>query len=119
MAQLERARFDHVGIVTTEQQSSESWVEPSRVWVTNPREHPYHVEFLRFEPDTPVTGPLRTDPHVAYRVDDLEQAIAGHEVVLAPFDPSGQGFARVAFVSAGGALVEFIEYADPAEEGWF
>jgi len=119
VAQFERARFDHVGIVTTEQQPSESWVEPSRVWVTNPREHPYNVEFLRFEPDTPVTGPLRTEPHVAYRVDDLEQAIAGHEVVLGPFDPSGYGFARVAFVNADGALVEFLQYADPAEEGWF
>lgn len=66
-----------------------------------------------------MTGPLRTEPHVAYRVDDLEQAIAGHEVVLGPFDPSGYGFARVAFVNADGALVEFLEYADPAEEGWF
>lgn len=118
MAQFERARFDHVGIVTTEQQPSESWVEPSRVWVTNPASIRTTSSSCA-EPDTPVTGPLRTEPHVAYRVDDLEQAIAGHEVVLGPFDPSGYGFARVAFVNADGALVEFLEYADPAEEGWF
>ena len=59
---------------------------PRACWVTNPRAHPFHVEYLRFEPDSPVDGPVRHDPHVAYRVDDVDAAIAGHEVVLAPFD---------------------------------
>jgi hypothetical protein len=119
VAQFDRAKFDHMGIVTTEKQPKESWVESTRVWVTSPREHPYNIEFIRFEPDTPVTGLLRTEPHVAYRVDDLEQAMEGHDVVLEPFDASGTGFVRVAFVNVGGALVELMEYANPDEEGWF
>ena len=119
MAQFDRSRFDHVGIVTDVQQPAESWVEATRVWVTSPRAHSHNVEFLRFEHDSPVTGPLRTQPHVAYRVDDLEAALEGHEVLLEPFDASGTGFCRVAFVNADGAIVEFIEYADPNEEGWF
>jgi hypothetical protein len=116
--QFDRSRFDHIGIVTTERQPDESWVEATRVWVTSPRDHPFNVEFLRFEPDTPVTGPLRTDPHVAYRVTDLDQAIEDHEVVLGPFEV-GDGFVRVAFVRVGSALVEFMQYGNPAEEGWF
>jgi hypothetical protein len=117
--QIDRSRFDHIGIVTETKQPKESWVEATRVWVTNPREHPYNIEFLRFEPDTPVTGVLRTEPHVAYRVDDLEKAIEGHEVVLEPFDATGVGMMRVAFVNVGGALVEFMQYANPDETGWF
>ena len=116
--QFDRSRFDHIGVVTTRKQPDESWVEATRVWVTSPRAHPYNIEFLRFEPDSPVTGPLRTDPHVAYRVDDVERAIEGHDVALEPFDVAG-GFLRVAFVDVGGALVEFMQYADPNEEGWF
>jgi hypothetical protein len=116
---FDRDRFDHIGLITEEPQPGESWVEATRVWVTSPRAHPYNVEFLRFEPDSPVTGPLRTEPHVAYRVDDLRRAIEGHEVVLAPFDASGVGFCEVAFVKVDGAIVEFIQYADPDEEGWF
>jgi hypothetical protein len=119
MAQLERSRFDHIGVVTDQKQERESWVEATRVWVTNPRDHPYNIEFLRFEPDSPVTGPLRTEPHVAYRVDDLEAALEGHEVVLEPFDAAGTGFCLVAFVNVGGALVEFMQYRDPDETGWF
>jgi hypothetical protein len=94
MRQFDRSKFDHIGIVTTQKQPRESWVEATRVWVTSPRDHPYNVEFLRFAPDTPVTGPLRTEPHVAYRVDDLERALEGHEIVLEPFDASGTGSPR-------------------------
>ena len=119
MKQFDRSKFDHIGIVTERKQPRESWVESTRVWVTSPRDHPYNIEFLRFEPDSPVTGPLRTEPHVAYRVDDLEAALEGHEVVLEPFDAAGTGFVRVAFVNVGGALVEFMQYANPDEEGWF
>jgi hypothetical protein len=118
MIQFDRSRFDHVGIVTGESHSGESWVEATRVWVTSPRDHPFNIEFLRFEPDSPVTGPLRTQPHVAYRVDDVEAAVQGHRVLLEPF-VVGDGFARVAFVDVDGAMIEFMQYANPHEEGWF
>ena len=115
---FDRASFDHVGLITEEKRAGESWVEATRVWVTSPRAHPFHVEWLRFEPDTPVTGPLRTEPHVAYRVADVNVAVEGHEVLAEPFDV-GDGFATVAFVQIDGAVVEFMQYANPTEEGWF
>src|SRR5258708_7452274 len=83
---FDRASFDHIGLVTDEQKAGESWVEATRVWVTSPREHPHNIEWLRFEPDTPVTGPLRTEPHVAYRVPDVNAAIEGHAVRSGPVD---------------------------------
>jgi len=116
--QFDRSRFDHVGLVSDERHAGERWVEATRVWVTSPRVHPYNVEWLRFEPDSPVTGPLRTEPHVAYRVDDVEAAVRGHAVLAEPFDVGG-GFVRVAFVDVDGAVVEFMQYARPDEEGWF
>ncbi|MGH3005234.1 MAG: VOC family protein [Gaiellaceae bacterium] len=116
--QLDRSRFDHIGVPTSERKQGESWVEATRVWVTSPRAHPYNVEWLRYEPDSPVRGPLRTDPHIAYRVDDVTKALEGHTVLAEPFDV-GDGFLTVAFVQADGALVEFMQYANPGEEGWF
>jgi len=114
-----RTAFDHVGLITDEKKPGESWVEATRVWVTNPRASSHNVEWLRFEPDTPVTGPLRNDPHVAYRVADVHEAIDGQEVLAEPFDPSGTGFVTVAFALVDGAVVEFMQYAYPDEEGWF
>jgi hypothetical protein len=83
-----------------------------------PARPPFHVEYLRYEPDTTVTGPVRDTPHVAYRVDDVASAIAGHELLLGPFEVGG-GFCKVAFVLIGGAVVEYMQYANPEEEGWF
>ena len=99
----------------------ESFVAATRVWVTNPRAGGCNVEWLRFEPDTPITGPLRNAPHVAYRVDDLDAAIEGHTVLADPFDPTGRGddFLRVAFVQIDGAVVELMQYGNPDETGWF
>ncbi len=121
MKQFDRSRFDHIGVVTTERQQGESWVEATRVWVTSPRAHAYNVEFLRFEDDSPVTGPLRSEPHVAYRVDDVDLAIRGQTVLAEPFQPAAHdpGFLTVAFVQVEGAVVELMQYRDPAEEGWF
>jgi hypothetical protein len=116
--QFDRARFDHIGLVTEEEKPGESWVEATRVWVTSPRAHPYNVEWLRFEPDTPVTGPLRWQPHLAYRVDDINAAIQGHTVLAEPFDV-GNGFVMVAFVEVEGAVIEFMQYTNPQEEDWF
>jgi hypothetical protein len=118
--QFDRSRFDHVGLITDERKPDESWVEATRVWVTSPRAHPYNIEWLRFEPDSPVTGPLRTQPHIAYRVADIHAALEGHTVLAEPFHPAPDpDFLTVAFAHVDGAVVEFMQYANPDEEGWF
>ena len=87
VGEIDRSRFDHIGLVTDETKDGESFVAATRVWVTNPRADAFNVEWLRFEPDSPVTGPLRTAPHVAYRVDDLEAAIEGTPSSPSPSTP--------------------------------
>src|SRR5262249_38306410 len=89
--------FDHIGIPTLEPRAGESWVEFSRVWVTNPRWHPQRLEYIRPQepPRVPAeqAGPWKLwhRPHVAYRVDDLRAALAGKELIFGPFDPGGFG----------------------------
>jgi len=114
-----RAAFDHIGLITDLPQANETWVEANRLWVTSPRKHPFHVEYLRYAPDSPAPHVLKSKPHVAYRTDDMESALAGHTVVQPPFDPSGTGFVKVAFITIGDALIELMEYRDPNETGWF
>ena len=99
--------FSHIGIVTSEKKAGERFVPATRVWVTDFQNHPYHVEWLRFEPDTPVTGPIRHMPHVAYEVDSIKAASKGMKELLAPFEA---GIAVVGFYqSKDGAVVEFME----------
>ena len=53
-------QFDHLGMITTEKKADEMYVAATKVWVTDFQNHPYHIEWLRFEPDSPVTGPVRS-----------------------------------------------------------
>ena len=109
--------FDHIGMKTTEKKEGENWVESTRVWVTNPKEHPYHVEWLRYEPDAPVPETLMNTTHIAFRVDSIEEASKGHKVILEPFEVGG--FSRVGFFQyKDGTVVEFMEYFGNESE-WF
>lgn len=107
-------QFDHIGIVTSQPQPGESWVEYSQVWVTNPRVHPQRIEYIRpkvmpqIDPAQAGLWKLWHLPHIAWRVDDLDAEIAGAEVILGPFEPGD--FGRVAFVHHDGAVIEYLEY---------
>ena len=101
--------FSHVGMITETPKPGEVFVEATRVWITNFVDHPFRIEWLRFEPDSPVAGPVRTQPHVAYRVSSIEEASAGMKVLLEPFEPMAN--LRVGFFeSSDGGVVEFMEY---------
>ena len=100
--------FDLLGMITTEKREGEIYVPATKVWVTDFRTHPYHIEWLRYEPDTPVTGPVRNLPHVAFRVDSIREASKGLKVLLEPFDA---GLAFVGFFETpDGGVVELMEY---------
>lgn len=100
--------FDHIGLISRKKREREIWVGTTKVWVTDYKRHPYRVEWLRFASATPVKGPVRTQPHVAYRVSDLKKAGRGLKVLLKPFDV---GFAVVGFYeSKDGAVIELMKY---------
>ena len=109
-------KFHHIGLPTDERHAGEYYVEDTKVWVTDPRKHAYRVEYLRFESDSPVTGPVRDMPHIAYRVDDIEAALRGEHVLIAPFEPS-LNF-TVAFVLKDGAVIEFMKFEKEEDLPW-
>lgn len=101
--------FHHIGLPTDQKQLGEVYVSDTKVWVTSPDEHPYRVEFLRFEPDTPVTGPVRDQAHMAFKTDNLHRDIEGEQVLLGPFTPM-EGL-QVVFILKDGAVFEFMEWS--------
>ena len=107
--------FDHIGVPTEEKQPEEMYVEATKVWVTNPLRHPQRIEYLRYEPDSPVKGPMREMPHIAFQVDNLDREMEGAEIILGPFNPTDT--LRVVFVLKDGAIFEFME--NSVEGHWF
>lgn len=105
--------FHHIGLPTDQKQPDEVYVEDTKVWVTDPDNHPYRVEYLRFESDSPASGPVRDAAHVAFRTDDLTAELDGEEVILEPFSPM-PGL-QVAFILRDGAVFEFMQFDEEQE----
>lgn len=99
-------KYHHVGIPTTEPREDEIHVPHLKMYVVPYDSNPYGIEWIRFEPDAPYPELVKTVPHVAFVVDDLEAAIAGHDLLIAPNSPSDG--VQVAFVVVNGAPVEFL-----------
>jgi hypothetical protein len=101
--------FHHFGLPTTTKQPGEVYVPDTKVWVTSPDAHPQRIEFLRFEPDATLTGPVREMPHIAFKTDNLRREIKGQKVLLGPFKPM-EGL-EVVFILKDGAVFEFMQWS--------
>jgi hypothetical protein len=99
--------FDHIGIPAPDKREGMRFLESKRLWLTSPNDHPFAVEWLWYEAESPEHELVRTISHVAYRVDSLEQAMEGLRVIAEPFDVFGE--VRVSFVEVDGAPVEFVQ----------
>lgn len=113
MSETERPtkRFHHVGLRTSERQPVEFYVAPSKCWVSgDPRHHPHQIEYLRYEPDSPISEEFMNAPHIAYAVDDLAPHLVGKEIYLAPFEVGEPPFATVAFTLEDGLFVEYMQF---------
>ncbi len=99
--------FHHIGIPTDTQRDGEAYLEAAKLHVTDADACPYKIEWLRFEPGSPLPEALKTTPHVAFMVDDLAKELEGRHVLVEPFEPM-DGL-RVAFILHDGAPVEFMQ----------
>ncbi len=106
-------QFHHIGVMTDQVQPDEIYVPETKVHVTNPNEHPHRIEYLRFEPDSPVTGPVRDLPHIAFKVPDLGAEMEGREILLGPFQAMEN--LQVVFVRVDGAVYEFMQFDGDSE----
>ena len=70
---------------------------------------PYGIEWMRFEKDSPISELVKTVPHLAFEVDDLEIALEGKELIGEISSPS-EGV-RVAMIIDNGAPVELLEFS--------
>jgi hypothetical protein len=108
-------RYHHLGIPTTEPRAGERHLAEYGVFVSGYETSPYGIEWMRWEPHSPLPHLVKTVPHVAFEVDDLEVEMAGHEVLIPPNSPS-PGL-TVAFIVDDGAPVELMRFARPDAGG--
>lgn len=101
-------RYHHIGIPTDIPRPGEYYLEQFKMYVSAFETSPCGIQWMRFEPDSPVHFLIKSVPHVAFEVDDLQAAIAGQQILTAPNSPSDG--VTVAMILDSGAPVELLEF---------
>jgi hypothetical protein len=99
-------RFNHVGIPTTRRFEGEIQLPHLKMTVSDHQDNPFGIQWQRYWADAPYPDLVKTVPHVAFEVDELEEALAGHPVIIEPNSPSVG--VTVAFITVNGAPVELM-----------
>ena len=101
-------RYHHLGIPTTIPHPGETYLQQFKLYVAGFETSPYGIEWMRYEHDSPVSELIKSVPHIAFEVDDLDAEIVGKEILTEPNSPSDG--VRVAMIIHNGAPVELIQF---------
>ncbi len=104
---MAQGTFHHFGVPTSTKQENEVYLEGAKVSITDPDNHPYRIEYLRFEAGSPMHPDVQNNAHAAFMVDDIEAALNGQNVIVPAFDATDT--LKVAFINDGGAVIELME----------
>lgn len=104
-------RFHHIGIPTNEKRTGEKYLPHLKFYTSGFELSPFGIEWMRFEKDCPLPELVKTVPHVAFEVDDLDTVLERNnfKILTKPNEPSGG--CRVAMIEHNGAPVELIEFS--------
>jgi hypothetical protein len=101
-------RYHHLGVPTKIAMPGERYFDKFKLYLSGFDTSPYGIEWMRYEPDSPVDELIKTVPHIAFEVDDLEAALEGKKILTPPNSPSDG--VRVAMIIHDGAPIELIQF---------
>ena len=100
-------KYHHLGIPIAVKREGETYLPQFKMYVSGYETSPYRIQWMRFEPDSPLPELVKMIPHVAFQVDDLLQALIGKQILIEPNSPT-EGVS-VAFIVDDGAPVELLQ----------
>ncbi len=103
-----KLNFHHLGIPTNIPRPGEEYYEKLKFFHSGFETSEYGIEWMRYEKDCPLPEIVKTIPHIAFEVDDLDAAIQGKKVIIKPNCPS-EGI-LVAMIEENGAPIEFLQF---------
>ena len=101
-------RYHHIGIPTNAPKPNEVYFKKYKFYVSGFETSEYGIEWMRFEKDSPISEIIKTIPHVAFEVDNLESAIEGQELIGEVSSPANG--VKVAMIIENGVPIEFLEF---------
>ena len=106
--------FHHMGIPTNEVRPGERYSPRFGMYTSDGDCRLLRVQWHRYTADSCLDPLVRSLPHSAFKVDNLDRAVANRKLLLGPYEPI-EGY-RVAIIDDAGIPVELIETTLTDEE---
>jgi len=102
-----RLKYHHLGIPTNESIKGEIYIKAYNCYHYGYENSEYGIEYMRYEKNCPLPEIVKTKPHIAFEVDNVNEYIKGKKVIIEPNSPSEGNI--VAFIEEEGMPIELIQ----------
>lgn len=107
-------RYHHIGIPTENTVEGMVLIEHLKIHVTDHVSNPFGIQWMKYESESRIPELVRKVAHVAFEVENLQEALQGKKVIIEPNSPSPG--VVVAFIEEAGAPVEFLQFAKHSQD---
>jgi len=101
-------KYHHIGIPVQDPIPGEKYIPHLKFFVKGFDTSPFGIEYMRFDDDSPLDELIKTVPHLAFVVPNIEQAIKNFDIlndINSPMDGC-----KVAMIKYDGAPIELMEF---------
>lgn len=103
-------KFHHLGIPVTKPIPDEQHIPALKIYVSGFESSPFGIQWMRFEADAPYDELVKTTPHLAFEVENIEEALKVSDFeLLSEINSPSEGI-RVIMIKHEGAPIELIEF---------
>ncbi len=103
-------KYHHLGIPVENPIPGEYYIPHLKIFVAGFEKSPFGVQWMRFEDDCPIDKLIKSVPHLAFEVVNIEDALTcGNFELLSEINSPSEGV-RVVMIKHDGAPIELIEF---------
>ena len=103
-------KYHHLGIPTDKRKPNEKYLTEYKMYVSGFETSPFGIEWMRFEEDSPISSLIKSLPHIAFEVENLDYELSNRNFNIITEPVSTIDGIRVAMIEHNGAPIELIEF---------
>jgi len=100
-------KYHHIGVPTEESIPGEHYLKNYKLYHYGFEESEFGIEWMRYEKECNLPEIVKIKPHLAFEVENLEEALKGRKIIIEPNSPSEGNI--VAFIEEDGLPIELIQ----------
>lgn len=100
-------KYHHIGVPTKEHKRGEEYLPEYKLYHSGFESSEFGIEWMFYEEECTLPEIVKTMPHIAFEVHDINEAIKGKKIIIEPNSPSDG--VVVAFIEENGLPIEFMQ----------